>query len=331
MCNAYKAESIVTSLIPDAAIRKRCLSVFLESLIEANTYGPNKWGAYYTNDRVRLLVGNLIVLTIHKQGVWMTLDQQLLEKSQEPRHLLELSQDWHWDTGEYFEYVIASSKNGYYVPSKDLQLWLMLKEMHFAFIGRVAQKYKQLKKTSQLKHMPDLLAYLRHGLKQYVPEPIYEYSADLIFPSNPIREIEEYQFTYQDLPETERESIVQSRIGQGRFRTELIEYWHGCAVTGCQAREVLRASHVKPWRNSSNEERLDVYNGLLLIPNLDVAFDNGMISFADDGKIIISGFLTEDYRLKLGIHPDLRIAGIGERHLKYLKYHRENVLNKSAR
>jgi len=327
--DAYKAEDVMISIIPDAEIRKRCLQVFLESLIEANKYGSNKWGAYYTNDRVRLLVGNLIVLTIHTQGVWVTLDQQRLEESQEQRHLLELSQDWRWDKGKYSEYVLVPSKNGYYVPSKNLQLWLMLKELHFAFIGRVAQKFKQLRKTSQSVHMSGLLAYLRHELKQYVPEPVYEYSADLISPSNPIQEVKEYQPTYQDLPETEREAIVQSRIGQGRFRTELIKHWRGCAVTDCQARKVLRASHIKPWRNSSNEERLDVYNGLLLIPNLDAAFDNGMISFADDGKIIISDLLTEYDKLKLGIHPDMRIAKLDERHLKYLKYHRRNIFKRA--
>jgi len=142
-------------------------------MIEANKHGANKWGAYYINDRVRLLVGSLIVLTIHKQGVWVTLDQQHLEKSQEQRHL-ELSPDWHWDTGEYSEYIAVPSKNGYYTPSKDLQLWSVLRELHFAFIGRVAKKYEQLKVSSQAKHMPDLLTYLRYELKQYVPAPIYE-------------------------------------------------------------------------------------------------------------------------------------------------------------
>ena len=313
---------------------KCCLQIFLASLVEANKYGSNKWGVYYQIDNrarvVRLVVGNLIVLTIHKQGIWVTLDQQRLEESQDQRDLLDRSQDWRWDEGKYSEYVLVPSKNGYYVPSKNLQLWPTLKELHFTFIGRVAQKFKQLRTTSQSIHMPGLLAYLRYELKQYVPEPIYESSAESKSPPNPIQEIKECQHTYQDLPDTERETIVQSRIGQGRFRTELLKYWQGCAVTDCQARKVLRASHIKPWRESSNEERLDAYNGLLLIPNLDAAFDNGMISFANDGKIIISDSLTEDDELKLGIHPDMRIAGLDERHLKYLKYHRMNIF-KSAR
>ncbi|MDX1521910.1 MAG: HNH endonuclease signature motif containing protein, partial [Anaerolineae bacterium] len=110
----------------------------------------------------------------------------------------------------------------------------------------------------------------------------------------------------------------------------LINYWQCCAVTGCQNETLLRASHIKPWRNSKNEERLDVYNGLLLIPNLDVTFDNGMISFADDGEIIVSHFLADEDKFKLGIHPAMRITDINEKHRKYLEYHRNNVFKVNA-
>lgn len=175
--------------------------------------------------------------------------------------------------------------------------------------------------------MPQVIAYLRHIFNQQIPEPSYRVSANSSLQSNPIHEIEQYKTTYEDLPDTERETIVQSQIGQGNFRAKLIAYWRSCTVTGCQRIEVLRASHIKPWRSSNNEERLDVYNGLLLIPNLDVAFDNGIVSFRDDGKIIISGILTEDDKLKLGIHPDMRISKVDNRHRKYLKYHRNYVYN----
>jgi 5-methylcytosine-specific restriction protein A len=322
----YEIESAIALLLPDAKVRKLCLSVFLESLTKANTCGANKWGVYYSTDgeRLRLLVGSMIVLTIHKQGVWITLDEQLLQKSREELELLNLSEDWHWDTGRWSKYTRVPSRNGYYIPSEDhLQIWPIIRRLHFAYIDKVAKKFLQLREDSQRKHTPQVLAYLRQALNQYVPEPIYEDS--MLFRSNPISEIEEYHSTYQNLPETERETIVQSRIGQGRFRIEVVKYWKGCAVTNCQRIELLRASHIKPWRNSSNEDRLDVYNGLLLIPNLDVAFDNGMVSFAADGKIIISELLTEDDRFKLGIHPDMRISRIDERHGKYLAYHRKNV------
>ena len=325
--NIYTTESVIASIIPDEEVRQLCLSVFLESVIEANKFGAHKWGAYYTNDKIRLLVGSLIVLTIEKHGIWVTLEKQLLEKSKEGRLVIESSKDWQWDTGRWSEYKAVPSKNGFYIPSKDnLRIWSTIRRLHFSFIDKAAKKYEQLRQDSQRKHMPDLLEYLGYALNKSVPKPFYGDSVNLA--PNPIQEIKEYQSTYQDLSETERESIIQSRIGQGRFRTELLSYWRSCAVTGCEAIEVLRASHIKPWRVSNNEERLDVYNGLLLIPNLDASFDNGLIGFNDDGKIIISSLLTEDNRIMLGIRSDMRIKKIDKKHIVYLRYHREHVFNK---
>jgi putative restriction endonuclease len=71
------------------------------------------------------------------------------------------------------------------------------------------------------------------------------------------------------LPETERMAVTRSRIGQGEFRDRLLARWRGCAVTGIDSPDLLRASHIKPWRYSSNQERLDEYNGLLLLPQYD--------------------------------------------------------------
>ena len=87
---------------------------------------------------------------------------------------------------------------------------------------------------------------------------------------------------------TEAEALVKARVGQGKFRNNLIEYWKGCSVTNCKYITILIASHIKPWKDSSNKERLDVYNGLLLLPNIDKLFDKGYISFRDTGKIMIS-------------------------------------------
>lgn len=170
-----KAEDVVDSLIPETEARTLCLSVFRESLIEANKYGANKWGAYYTNDKVRLLVGSLIVLTIEKRGVWVTLDKQLFEKFTEELHLLEISNDWHWDTGLWSEYKAVPSKNGYYFPSNDhSQIWPVIRRLHFSFIEQAAKKYAQLRENSKHENMPNLLAYLRYTLNLFVPEPVYE-------------------------------------------------------------------------------------------------------------------------------------------------------------
>lgn len=140
-----------------------------------------------------------------------------------------------------------------------------------------------------------------------------------------LQEIEELKHSYETLQETTRESVIQSRIGQGQFRTSLIGYWQGCSVSGCPQFEILKASHIKPWRFSTNEERLDVFNGLLLLPNLDTCFDSGLISFEDEGKIIISSKLSEATLLQLGINSDLKLLRVEQKHKDYLRFHRENI------
>ena len=98
-----------------------------------------------------------------------------------------------------------------------------------------------------------------------------------------------------NLPKTEREAVIAARIGQGRFRAALMSAWSSrCAVTGTKIHDLLRASHIKPWRDSDNEERLDAENGLLLVATLDAAFDAGLISFENDGTVLFSPRLDPD-------------------------------------
>ena len=123
---------------------------------------------------------------------------------------------------------------------------------------------------------------------------------------------------------TEKDSIVKSRIGQGIFRKGLIEYWHGCAISQCPLTWMLIASHIKPWRDADNQERLDPYNGLLLLPNYDKLFDLGYISFNSKGKIMYSRLLYKFDRETIGLTNNLHLVKLEEQHLKYLKYHNDN-------
>lgn len=124
--------------------------------------------------------------------------------------------------------------------------------------------------------------------------------------------------------ETARQAIITARKGQSEFRKALIKYWQGCAVTGCKKISVLKASHIKPWRVSSNEERVDPWNGLLLTPNLDALFDSGLISFNSSGSVICSRALSKSEREILMPQPSRRI-GLSQRHAAYLEYHRQHV------
>ena len=130
---------------------------------------------------------------------------------------------------------------------------------------------------------------------------------------------------YLSLSSTEREAIVKARIGQGMFRQSLISYWSACSVTGCREPTLLRASHIKPWAKATLEERLSLYNGLLLSPALDACFDHGYVSFDDDGKILLSERLTAEDARTLGITSDMHLKQVEPDHKKYLAFHRQHI------
>jgi len=122
------------------------------------------------------------------------------------------------------------------------------------------------------------------------------------------------------ITETEKSTLITTRIGQGQFRKSLIEYWQGCALTHYPNTRFLVASHIKPWSKSEHKERLDPFNGLLLLPNLDKVFDLGYITFEESGKIRISEQL-EDYSV-LGLKASMTVHYQPE-HQAYLAFHRE--------
>jgi putative restriction endonuclease len=110
------------------------------------------------------------------------------------------------------------------------------------------------------------------------------------------------------LSPTERDELIKARRGQGKFRADLRARWKGaCAVTGCTQNEILRASHIKPWRESTNRERRSQHNGILLCANLDALFDEHLISFEDDGEMIVSPRIASEDRLVLGLPRKLRL------------------------
>ena len=128
-----------------------------------------------------------------------------------------------------------------------------------------------------------------------------------------------------DLTETEKEQLVKSRRGQGLFRERLESIEKKDRVTGLDIKSHLRASHIKPWRDSSNEERLDGNNGLLLSPHVDHLFDKGFISFSDEGEILISPLLDRNILSLWKIDPTLNAGRFNKQQSKYLAYHQEKV------
>lgn len=144
-------------------------------------------------------------------------------------------------------------------------------------------------------------------------------------PDAPLRAFERHT---RLLPKTtEAERLVTERIGQDIFREALLGYWGGCcAVTGVVLAPVLRASHMKPWARCENDaERLNVFNGLLLVANLDALFDRGLISFEDTGAVLISQRVSNACRMQLQLSADLRLRWVASHHVPFLGWHREQL------
>lgn len=135
---------------------------------------------------------------------------------------------------------------------------------------------------------------------------------------------------------TQRIQQILARVGQGEYRENLEKIWESaCAVTGCRIREILRASHAKPWKKSNDEERLDGHNGLLLSANYDALFDKGLISFSplnDGWKIMMSSSIDVSQMELLGINendylkPSDKLKREDKEKIEeFLKYHREHI------
>ena len=132
---------------------------------------------------------------------------------------------------------------------------------------------------------------------------------------------------YKKPSETERKGMITSRVGQGYYRQQVMEKWNGeCPITGIAIKSILIASHIVPWKEATNEERLDVENGILLSPLYDSLFDRHLISFAEDGKIIISEKITKENRIQLGLSDNIKIK-ITTGMIPYLRIHKNKLQN----
>lgn len=147
----------------------------------------------------------------------------------------------------------------------------------------------------------------------------------LVHDLSPLDDITSHTSEFSNVTETERESIVKARIGQGEFREALLALWGGCSVTRITRADLVRASHIKPWRYCTNAERLNRFNGLLLLPQYDHLFDRGYITFDDRGKLEPSPAIRALSPERLGIDLSSRIAGIQSEHLPFLEYHHHEV------
>ena len=153
---------------------------------------------------------------------------------------------------------------------------------------------------------------------------LYRLAATL--PDGPLRA---FQDKVRELPQTtEAERLVVQRIGQNIFRQSLLGYWNGqCPLSGIRDADLLRASHIVPWKDCADDaERLDVHNGLLLSALWDAAFDRGLLTFTDEGMPVFSAAISEQAQAQLVWFQPIPLT---DTHKKKLRWHRDRVFQKT--
>lgn len=177
-----------------------------------------------------------------------------------------------------------------------------------------------------LTRVPPQMAEILIGLVGEEYHAILERSYD-IEQETLCEKLEEAIIGRTDIGPTMKEQLVKSRRGQGLFKINVRRNERACRVTGVTDPRNLRASHIKPWKDCSDIEKLNGCNGLLLAPHIDHLFDRGLISFSDNGDLIISPRLDREVLTRWGIKEVLNVGSL-QKQANFLAYHRERVLRR---
>lgn len=221
--------------------------------------------------------------------------------------------------------------DGWYVPTafQEIPNAIRPKDYILDLLPHLPGKYSPLQQNGNgnqgvyLAAIPEAMANVLVGLLGAEAMEILERAgkAGILSDSTAIDQV----ISDENLNATERNQVIQSRIGQGLFRSRVAELELSCRITGISDERFLIASHVKPWSKSTNFERLDGHNGLLLTPNIDRLFDRGYLTFMDDGRPLLSRLLPDSVRASWfgQVNCDPRDLSGGQR--LYMAYHREVV------
>ncbi len=133
------------------------------------------------------------------------------------------------------------------------------------------------------------------------------------------------------IEETTRKALVAARVGQGRFRADVLIAEPRCRITGVEDPRLLIASHIRPWhRCPENDQRLDASNGLMLTPTFDRMFDRGLLTFEDNGDVYVSPSVTSEVVQRIGLKNHRNVGAFRKEQQVYLDYHRVHIFRESA-
>jgi len=231
------------------------------------------------------------------------------------------------------------SDDGWYVSVK----WFPIHPIERNIVGRVAEKiFREFEspfdingavKQRYLFKIDKVAADFVMGLARVTEKEFFQESLSME-PSFFVSEgqldglVEKQIVQNTEIEKTEKETIIQARRGQGKFRDNLALFENRCRITGVEDHRLLIASHIKPWRSSSNFERLDGNNGLLLTPTMDRLFDHRYLTFEGNGDVVLSERIASDVYERIGLDPDrkLNVGPFKKEQEKYLDFHRSIFL-----
>lgn len=165
------------------------------------------------------------------------------------------------------------------------------------------------------------------GIVEYYFRMFVDYKSDIVKYQSPRDAEAEERINESSMSTTRKQSLIQARSGQGLYRRKLIEECPFCPISLINDERLLIASHIKPWVDSNDNEKIDPKNGLALSPNFDAMFDKGFMSFDPEKKLIVSPWISPMNQKRLGIYTGLKIPKLplDEEREFYMQYHREKV------
>jgi hypothetical protein len=126
----------------------------------------------------------------------------------------------------------------------------------------------------------------------------------------------------------EKIQLTKARRGQGIFRTNVRLIENRCRLTGVENIKHLRASHIKPWKESNDSEKIDGHNGLLLSPHVDHLFDRGFISFKESGELLVSKELNPIVLQQWSISSANNVGRFTKSQSSYLEFHQDSIFQR---
>lgn len=248
-------------------------------------------------------------------------DAEFEYEQQEQKYRQDISDKWE----EHHKYLQGLSNREFFtvaraVPHDRTRYYIKSEDDIFDFFRSIMLPIISYVSILKLKDTNSNTLFLFRPSLSYAFNPYYHPAKE--------REVEK-EIEEKRLPAETREQLVKARIGQGAYRQKLLEESSECIITRVNDERILMASHIKPWSVSEDNEKIDHNNGLVLTPTYDKLFDQGFISFEDNGNVLLSPYISPLNLKKLNLIKGKTYSiPPSEKRKEYLRYHRDHIFKK---